>query len=301
MNTSNVELPAIAHLSESKRSSSVLTARTDMPNSSMINFLLRRLVQLEERVERSDNTNADEQLDKSSGYAPQQLQSPQASSPSATSFSRDSRQSQGVIWDDGSPFAGEITVRYSLELMEERLSRLGVNRLDRPSSPPTQSLTPAICPSTPTKSSPASQEHWRRTGNMRKLLDSYGLVFQLGDWKAQLESYFSEVHPLYPFLIPAHVWDTFNHLWASYSSSTPMPVSSSQDLELRLAILFLCLATGRCTTGNRKQNEARHSAGWTFYCVANELIGDPLQLCVSSKSSMLQLQTLCSMVCLAPF
>ncbi|KAH6642753.1 fungal-specific transcription factor domain-containing protein [Boeremia exigua] len=272
-----------------------------MPDSSasdpMISFLLRRLVQLEERMERPDANNVDPQLEKSLEHPPKQLESPQASHSPTASQSKRMRESQGVMWEDGSPFAGETSVRYSLELMEDRLNRLGVNRLENASSPPpTQTLTPAIRPSTPDRTSLASRGGWRSTGNMRQLLDSHGLVFQLDEWKSQLETYFAEVHPLYPFLFAPSTWDTFNELWAAYASNTPMPISANQDLELQLAILFLCLATGRCTTANRKQNEARHSAGWSLYCVANELIGDVLNLCGSSNAPTLQLQTLLTIV-----
>ena len=269
----------------------------DASASPMISFLLRRLVQLEERLERPDAVNTGQQPDKSVEQAPQQLESPRASDSPTASLSKRMRESQGVMWDDGSPFAGETSVRYSLELMEDRLSRLGVNRLDRPSSPPTQPLTPALRPSTPEQTNLDSRPCWRRTGDMRQLIDSHGLVFQFDEWKTQLETFLAEVYPLYPFLFPPSLRDTFDHLWASYSSNTPMPISTDQDMELRLAIVFLCLATGRCTTATRKQNEARHSAGWSLYCVANELIGDVLHLCGNSASSMLQLQTLCAMVC----
>ncbi|KAG9187029.1 hypothetical protein G6011_10137 [Alternaria panax] len=262
----------------------------------MISFLLRRLAQVEQRLERSDATNVDQQLDHLSGYDAQQLQSPRASHSPAPSASKRVRETQGVMWDDGSPFAGETSMRYSLELMEDRLNRLGVNRLDRPSSPQAQSLTPVFRPSTPAKTSPVSKEFWSRTGDIRQLLESHGLVLQLEEWKTHLEVYFAEMHSLYPFLHPPYFWDTFNQLCACYASNIPMLDSSNRDLELRLAIVFLSLATGRCTTANRKQNEAHHSAGWSLYCVANELIGDVLQLCGNSKSPMLQLQTFCAMV-----
>lgn len=262
----------------------------------MISFLLRRLVQLEERLERPEFISGVRQPEMPIENVSQQLESPRASDSPTASLSKRMRDTQGVMWDDSLPFAGEISVRYSLELMEDRLNRLGVDRPNRPASPPTQPLTPALRPSTPEQTSLNTLPCWRRNGNIRQLLDSHGLVLQSEEWKTHFEIYLAEVYPLYPFLFPPYLRDTFDSLCAAYSSGTPMAVISDQNLELRLAIVFLCLATGRCTTATRKHDEARHSAGWSLYCVANELIGDVLHLCSSSASSMLQLQTLCAIV-----
>lgn len=200
---------------------------------------------------------------------------------------------QSPIWDDRSAFAGEASVRYNLEHMEDRLERMGVDRPNHPSSPPPQALTPPVIPITPAQVSSIRGTSWRDEGTLRQLLYSYGVTIDRNEWEACLTLYFVDVHPLYPFMHPPSVWNDFSRLWGIHmvNRSAALPEKD------KLAPIFLCLALGRCQKAVRTGSDGRHSAGWSLYCVANDLTGDILNLCGASSTPILQLQTLCLMVC----
>lgn len=259
-------------------------------------MLLRRLAQVEEQLDHVKvlNTNTGQnaggqarsrtggrfQTDESSQEAPRIVESPVTST---------GRHDQDPIWDERTAFAGETSARYNLDHMEDRLDRLGVDRPARAASPPTQVLTR---PATPT----LSKTEWKHHRDLRHLIRSHGIPFDLEKWESWLKSFFDEVHPLYPLLHPPSLWEQYNHMWTPSWDIQGGQNNQEYDADLKLAQLFLIMATGRCTTALRSKKEGRHSAGWSFYCVATDLIGDVLNLCGNRGSPLLQLQTLCLIV-----
>jgi hypothetical protein len=209
---------------------------------------------------------------------------------------RPSPQSQDPTWDDHSAFAGEASVHYSLEHMEGRLQRLGVDKPSHPSGPPTPSLTPPLSPNSSVHPGTASQRAHTYQGEVQHLLYSHGVVPRRAEWETSLASYFEDIHPLYPFLHPPSMWDEHEKAWSNSFFDRGASEPLETEARLQLAQIFLCLASGRCTTATRTGKDGRHSAGWSLYCVATGLIGDTLNLCSNSSTPLLQLQILCLMV-----
>ncbi|EMC95140.1 hypothetical protein BAUCODRAFT_149162 [Baudoinia panamericana UAMH 10762] len=259
-------------------------------------MLVRRLAQVEEQLESVKATNGPpagmagrQSRDGSNGEARQTS----AHAGTAAIQTRSALQGQGTIWADGSAFVGETSAHYNLDQMEDRLDRLGVARPARASSPPTQPLTRPV---TPERGAAGSRTDWRRNGDVRRLLHTYGISIDGEAWQSWLTSFFAEVHPLYPFLHPPSVWEEYNKMWEIYLATRSYAVlNDEEDMDLKLAQIFLALAIGRCTA-TRSMNDGRHSAGWSFYSVALDLVGDVLNLCGNRASPLLQLQTLCLMI-----
>ncbi|KAK3115293.1 hypothetical protein LTR53_005516 [Teratosphaeriaceae sp. CCFEE 6253] len=258
-------------------------------------MLIRRLAQVEEQLESVKAVNA--RPAHSPGQQPRhgatdaERQTPMRAE-SLGSQEKRVPQGQGPIWAEGSAFAGETSARYNLDQMEGRLDRLGVMRSTRPSSPPTHPLTRSV---TPERGASALRTDGRRDGNLQRLFHRHGISVDDQNWQGWLTSFFTDVHPLYPFLHPPSVWGEYCKMWNVYLSCRSFAALNEDDADLKLAQIFLVLAVGRCTA-TRTGNDGRHSAGWSFYCVAADLVGDALNLCGNRGCPLLQLQTLCLMI-----
>lgn len=263
----------------------------------MVAILLRRLVQIEEKLYLAQPSQSASAIEETIPRQLQQLQSPQETCSPAESHSKRARHGEGSIWDDESAFAGETSARFNLEQMEDRLEKLGVDRPAPPSSPPSQPLTPSLRPATPEPDALLFGTGSKRDTDMRQLLKCHSVPINPKEWETCLMSFFAEVHPLYPFLHPPSVQEVFNQVRSLNLANRSTSTLPESDLNIELAQVFLCLAIGRCTTANRGSSNGRHSAGWSLYCVAMDLIGDVLNLCGISSSPLLQLQTLCLLVC----
>ncbi|KAH7145813.1 fungal-specific transcription factor domain-containing protein [Dactylonectria estremocensis] len=261
--------------------------------------LLRRLAQVEEQLSMATTVStapaesSDRQNEETNAATSLWLGSPQDTVADAEPRRSRPVQGQDPIWDGRSAFAGESSTSYSLDQVEDRLERLGVDRPVRAPSPPAQPLTPSPGPMTPEQGASAPRTEWRRDGGVRQLLRSNGVAFDRERWEVWLSSFFAEVHPLYPFLHPPAVWEELTKMW---NISLACGGVAENDLDLKLAQVFLTLAIGCCQTATRSASSGRHSAGWSLYCVATKLTGDVLNLCSHRASPLLQLQTLCLMV-----
>ena len=135
---------------------------------------------------------------------------------------------------------------------------------------------------------------------LRTILLSFGIVPEKKEWLKHLELYFGEIHILFPFVHPPTVWDTFNYLWQnSLFVSSNILSDDSKESKISVALLFLCLANGRCA-GSSRVDEAngRNSAGWSLYSVAMYLLRENLDLTQDHPSSAVSTQALTLMVSL---
>lgn len=261
--------------------------------------LLRRLAQVEEQLSMvttmstAPAESADRQNQKANAATPLWLGSPQDTVADTEPRRSRSVRGQDPIWDGRSAFAGESSTSYSLDQMEDRLERLGVDRPVRAPSPPDQPSTPSPGSMTPEQGASTPRTEWRRDGDVRQLLRSHGVAFDRERWGVWLSSFFAEVHPLYPFMHPPAVWEELTQMWNISLASGGV---AENDVDLKLAQVFLSLAIGCCQTATRSAHNGWHSAGWSLYCVATKLTGDVLNLCSNRTSPLLQMQTLCLMV-----
>ncbi|MCJ1360184.1 MAG: hypothetical protein MMC33_010187 [Icmadophila ericetorum] len=133
---------------------------------------------------------------------------------------------------------------------------------------------------------------------LRTILLSLGIVHEKTQWLKYLELYFGELHILFPFLHPPTVWDTFDYLLQNSLFVSSNEVSDgSKETKVSLAVLFLCLAIGRCAGSSRvDEADGKHSAGWSLYSVAMCLLREDLDLTQDPPSSPVNTQALTLMV-----
>ena len=154
------------------------------------------------------------------------------------------------------------------------------------------SLTPK-----PQRGLNASNER-RSKSWLRTLLFSYGINPREDQWREYLQTYFDEVHILYPLLHPQTIWRSFDWMWSRQLLLSADELASAQESKVSLAIVFLCLATGRCTVSPRTDDiEGRHSAGWSLYSVATYLLRDLLDLArFGHTTNLVEIQALAQLV-----
>jgi hypothetical protein len=189
-------------------------------------------------------------------------------------------------------FVGEPSMLHALRNTEARLEDPDGESEIRSEVPNRSPLTPKPF-STLNASAEKSSRSWLRT-----MLLSYGIVPVKQQWMKFLEIFFLEVHVLYPFLHPPTVRETHEQLWDSSLFLSYDDLSHPGDEnKVSTALLFLCLATGRCTVSSRVDDvEGRHSAGWSLYSVAMYLLRDVLDLTQDHKSTLQSTQALTLMV-----
>ncbi len=131
---------------------------------------------------------------------------------------------------------------------------------------------------------------------LREILLSHGVVPEQLECKTFLEVFFDEVHVLYPFLHPPSVWRTFEYLWKQSLLVSSEDMEKTGESRLSVALLFICLALGRCTASSRIDNaDGAHSAGWTLYNVAMDIVPSFFDVASDSAISLHGLQVLASM------
>jgi hypothetical protein len=205
---------------------------------------------------------------------------------------RGSPESRHMSIEQRQSFVGEPSMLNALRKPEELLDDVGLHSQRRsPASSPAP-LTPK-----PYSSLSASAEKDSRLW-LRTILPSFGIVPEKKQWLKYLELYFGELHILFPFIHPPTVWDTFNYLWqnALFVSSNDLSDDSTES-KVSVAVLFLCLANGRCAGSSRvDEADGRHSAGWSLYSVAMFLLREDLDSTQDHPSSHVGTQALTLMV-----
>ncbi|PYI03430.1 hypothetical protein BO78DRAFT_374896 [Aspergillus sclerotiicarbonarius CBS 121057] len=186
-------------------------------------------------------------------------------------------------------FSGETSIRHALDQVEGRLkatqSHHGTAAVDSPLS------TPALTPS-PRHDSGAK----RIPDDISNVLQTYGIEPNTPQWDHSLAIFCTEIHVLYPFLHLPTLRANYNTLWHDKFTLHHESNAPNQLENASVAQLLICIAIGRCTESPRVQNqEGRHSAGWSLYGAASELLGDLLGCFGNCPDPLELLQTLALM------
>lgn len=132
---------------------------------------------------------------------------------------------------------------------------------------------------------------------LRELLHSFGVVPESLDSRAFLGVFFDEVHIIYPFLHPPSIWQTLEIVWGRALRISMEDLEKQGESKCTVALLFVCLAIGRCTASSRKpDSDGAQSAGWSLYSVAVELMRPYLDVTSDSTTSLYSLEVLATMV-----
>ncbi|EKG16043.1 Transcription factor fungi [Macrophomina phaseolina MS6] len=185
-------------------------------------------------------------------------------------------------------FAGETSVAHTLSQVEDRLGAFGVSYPDDVS--PLQEDTNDSIPC----GTRFDSRKPPKNGFIRQVLLSNEIAVDRARWDNSMDIFFEEVHILYPMLHVPDVKAFYAQMWEDWFLLPPGP--ASYRYRVRVAQVFLCLATGTCTGSTRVSVEdGKHAAGWSLYRAAMEMIGDLFEIC-ESDSPMEALQTLALLV-----
>jgi len=140
--------------------------------------------------------------------------------------------------------------------------------LERDSAPGTPPMTPL----------PANTKDYNYNSvghRVKRALNENGIAPDRATWDEYLEIYLTEVHLLYPFSNETSIAETYEKLWEVLGTSNEVMLP---EIELDKACqMLLVLALGRCTVSTRiHKSEGFHSAGWSMYCTAMDLLGNLL-------------------------
>lgn len=145
---------------------------------------------------------------------------------------------------------------------------------------------------------PEAQKRSRRWP--KNVLDSHGVEPDELEWETLLEVCFDEVHVLYPFLHPPSVRQTFAHLRKNSFALSLEELEGSHESRLTTALVFICLALGRCTASSRVDKEdGAHSAGWSLFSIAIDLARPWLDVVSGPAVCLPSLQVFALMVSIA--
>ncbi|KAI1634875.1 fungal-specific transcription factor domain-containing protein [Biscogniauxia mediterranea] len=187
-------------------------------------------------------------------------------------------------------FVGETSVLYALRQTEVELDEYASRSRSASPLSSTRPLTPKI-PTASKVTAETKSQSWLRT-----ILLSYGIVPDKAYYDTFLRVYFDEIYPLYPFVHRPTVRQTYEYLWQR-SLLVPADELDKDETRLQVAIVFICLAIGRCTGSSRLDNtDGTHSAGWSLYCVAMYLLRRFLDVTQDYTISLYGLQALTLMV-----
>lgn len=169
-------------------------------------------------------------------------------------------------------FSGESSINHTLDQIEGYLERTDVTygHPERPMSCQA-SGTSMTAPSSPLGGSRETRE----AVDIRKVLNTYGIDPRKEEWDGYMHTFCDEVHILYPFLHIPSLWANYANMWNSGFSSTEHEFQRSKDYRMMVAQVLVCIALGRCTESPRvSSEEGKHSAGWSIFEAATDLIGD---------------------------
>ncbi|OJK03456.1 hypothetical protein ASPACDRAFT_111253 [Aspergillus aculeatus ATCC 16872] len=191
-------------------------------------------------------------------------------------------------------FSGETSIQYTLKQVEGHLVNLDHRFETTIAVSPDRMSTPALTP----PSSPSGEATSRVASDLHRLLDRHGIAADKAQWDRILHTFCNEIHIMYPLLHLPTLWHRYTEMWTTWSLADMEPcMLISRHKQFAMAQILICLATGRCTASPRIAGaEARHSAGWSLYRAAAELVGDILDCFEECPDQILVLQTLALMV-----
>ncbi|PYI30576.1 hypothetical protein BP00DRAFT_398394 [Aspergillus indologenus CBS 114.80] len=192
-------------------------------------------------------------------------------------------------------FSGETSIQYTLNQVEGGLVKSDRTFETAIAHSPTRRSTPAL---TPVPSSPDGEATSRVTSDLDRLLHKHGIAADRVHWDEFLHIFCNEIHTMYPLLHLPTLWHRYTQTWTTWSLGDTEPSRpTGRHKQFAVAQLLICLATGRCTASPRVSRAgARHSAGWSLYRAAAELVGDILDCFEECSDQILVLQTLALMV-----
>lgn len=208
-----------------------------------------------------------------------------------------SSASKNLVQAQVPTFAGETSIRHTLEQIEGYLEQLEDTYAQTNPMTPCRPSTPVLTPS-PTPS-PYHVAERCFPDNIRKLFHTYAIEPERSQWDRHLRVFCHEVHMMYPFMHLPTLWTNYSEMWNKWITSPPEHgPRTRRDDQVTVAQLWVCLAIGKCTESPRiDSQEGRHSAGWSLYKAARDLLGDLLSIFEDCSSPILVLQTLSLIVC----
>ncbi|RSL90019.1 hypothetical protein CEP51_000934 [Fusarium floridanum] len=195
---------------------------------------------------------------------------------------------QSALEADGQTFAGEITMNPAFEDDNDTLDHNSVvsSGLRLEHSSPASSLHPQA--TSPGELGVRKGRWW-----FDSILAQHGVTIDENQSRYYLQVYLEEIHPMYPFIHPPAIWETFNEMW---QYSTPWPTAESPEgehMRVSMALVCFCLALGRCSISSRIADPSGvSSSGWSLYCVGKSLLQDLLETSNTATKSLLMLQVL---------
>ncbi|KAL4889514.1 fungal-specific transcription factor domain-containing protein [Aspergillus ambiguus] len=179
-------------------------------------------------------------------------------------------------------FAGETSISHTLNQIEGYLDYQEYPSMRRESTTSLASL-----PMSPVE---YTSHPYTITGT-RKALAKHGVKPNKGHWDSFMKTFCDEVHILYPFLHIASLWDSYACMWRS-NFALGTRAHTPNDHRIAIAQVWICLALGKCTESPRVHTEeGKHSAGWSLFSAAIDLIGDLLGCFRICSDATLVLQT----------
>lgn len=206
------------------------------------------------------------------------------------------RDSPGPAWNDGDSdrqtFVGEISMPaidtgQDVSVAAHSAKSASSNRVPSPREPRHEKHGSRA-------DAPKQSREW-----LRRMTLSHGIIPEDLDCERLLNVCLDEVHILYPFLHPPSVRQTYEYLWTRSLLISQSELEESQESKLTVAIVFICLALGQCTASSRVANvNGVHSAGWSLYGVALDLVRPYLDVASDLSIHLQSLQVLTLMASL---
>ncbi|KAH7129136.1 fungal-specific transcription factor domain-containing protein [Dactylonectria macrodidyma] len=183
---------------------------------------------------------------------------------------------------DGQTFAGELSMTPAVEGEDDNVDRAN---------------TPGILPEYPSPGSSLHPTTRRVRGWLENILRQHRVDTDEQQWRQDLQAYMEEIHPAYTFLHPPTVWEIFNEMWENSSvwptTETAEHPHKRQRQRNAVALVFLCLAVGRCCNLPRIPDVSGvYSSGWGLYNVAMSLLQGAAEASSATAKSLLVLQVL---------
>jgi hypothetical protein len=190
-------------------------------------------------------------------------------------------------------FSGESSIKHTLDQLE--------GYLEHTHAAYDQTVHSMSCRASGTLTAPSSplgaSRVMRETADIRRVLTAYGIDTCKDEWDAHMQTFCHEIHILYPFLHLPSLWANYANMWNSSFSSSEHEFQRSKDYRMMVAQVWVCIALGRCTDSPRvSSEEGKHSAGWSLFEAAADIIGDLLGSFRACSRPIIILQTYTLMV-----
>jgi hypothetical protein len=185
--------------------------------------------------------------------------------------------------------ADETSISNALQLVEDRLNEIGLPIVEGESAPATPPMTPM----------PLNPHEWKADSvryRISRALETNGIEPNRAQMDEYLDTFKTEVYPLYPFLTEDTITEIYSELWAAFSSLNDQDSEDITHLD-RVVQGLLILALGRCTVSSRShKGDGLHNAGWSLYCTAMDLQGSLLDMVNDDSEPLSSLHTLALVV-----